>query len=257
MDSRQGSPPPPDDAAAYAIPRKEERLSLLMPVQVRTYSPKGAPWEEEALMQDVSTGGMAFRSLLPLRKGQVVQLEAPVPKSLRQFGKETDRYHVYAIVRNVLVDDEGCRIGVMFFGKEPPRGYERNPAARYLLPSDLQTERRRPKRPHPEPEAPTDPAGKRRHERFDMFVELELFHVDEWGTLLEEERTVAENISLGGARVLTNHTFAVGDVIVVREVGGAFKARAEIVGTYVGANSVRRLNLKFLDGVGPTHLVKH
>lgn len=245
------------DFAAHAIPRKEERLPLLMPVQVRTYSPKGAPWEEEALMQDVSSGGMAFRSLLPLRKGQVVQLEAPVPKGLRQFGREADRYQVYAIVRNILVDDEGCRVGVMFFGKEPPRGYDRNPAARYLLPSDLQAERRRPKRPIPEPEPPTDPAGKRRHERFDMFVDFELYHVDHWGTLLDEERTVAENVSLGGARVLTSHAFAVGHVLVVREVGGTFKARAEVVGSYVGPNGVRRLNLKFLDGAGPAHLVKH
>src|SRR5262245_32303785 len=231
---------------AYAIPRKEERLPLQLPVHVRTFSPKGLPWEEEALMQDVSPGGMAFRSRLPLRKGQVVRLAAPVPRSFRQFGREAASYQVYAIVRNVLVDDDGCRIGVMFFGKEPPRGYDTSPAARYLLPSDLQTERRRPKRPIPESAAEPDPAGKRRHERFDMFVDFELFQVDEWGTLLDEERTVAENISLGGARVLTSHGFAVGDELVVREVGGSFKARAKIVGSYVGPNGVKRLNLRFL-----------
>ncbi len=245
------------DADDYAIPRTEERINLLLPVQVRTYSPKGGPWEEEALMQDVSSGGMAFRSRLPLRKGQVVQLEAPVPKTLRQFGRDAASYRVYAIVRNVLVDDDGCRVGVMFFGKEPPRGYDQNPSARYLLPSDLQTDRREAKRPVPEPEPPVDPAGKRRHERYEVSAELELFHVDEWGTLLNEERTVTENVSLGGARVLTRRAFATGDVIVVREVGGIFKARATVVGSYLGPNGVRRLNLKFLDGVRPTHLVKH
>jgi len=244
------------EADAYAIPRKEERVTLLLPVQVRTYSPKGAPLEEEALMQDVSAGGMAFRSHLPLRKGQVVQLDGPVPKTLRQFGRESDSYTVYAIVRNILVDDDGCRVGVMFFGKEAPRGYDRNPSARYLLPSDLKAEKQQGKRPIPEPEPPVDPIGKRRHERHDVSVDVELFLVDEWGALLDEERTVTENLSVGGAAVLSKHPFAVGDVIVVREVGGPFKARAQVVGSSLGANQVRRLNLKFLDSSGSVHLVK-
>lgn len=255
MDSRQGDPPV-TEADAYAIPRKEERVTLLLPVQVRTYSPKGAPLEEEALMQDVSAGGMAFRSHLPLRKGQVVQLDGPVPKTLRQFGRESDSYTVYAIVRNILVDDDGCRVGVMFFGKEAPRGYDRNPSARYLLPSDLKAEKQQGKRPIPEPEPPVDPIGKRRHERHDVSVDVELFLVDEWGALLDEERTVTENLSVGGAAVLSKHPFAVGDVIVVREVGGPFKARAQVVGSSLGANQVRRLNLKFLDSSGSVHLVK-
>jgi PilZ domain-containing protein len=244
------------DADAFAIPRKEERVTLLLPVQVRTFAPDGAPLREEALMQDVSAGGMAFRSHLPLRKGQVVQLDGPVPRTLRQFGRDSDSYSVFAIVRNILVDDEGSRVGVMFFGKEPPRGYDRNPSARYLLPSDLQADRQRAKRPVPEPEPPVDAAGKRRHERFDVSVDLDLFLVDQWGALLDEERTVTENLSLGGARVLTGRAFAVGDVIVVREVGGPFKARAQVVSSFLGANQVRRLNLKFLDSSGTGHLVK-
>jgi hypothetical protein len=245
------------EADAYAIPRKEERVTLLLPVQVRTYSPQGAPLHEEALMQDVSSGGMAFRSHLALRKGQVVQLDGPVPRTLRQFGRDASSYTVYAIVRNILVDDDGCRVGVMFFGKEPPRGYESNPAARYLLPSDLRAERREGKRPIPEPEPPVDPAGKRRHERVDASLDVELFLVDEWGSLLDEERTVTENLSLGGARVLSSHPFGVGDIIVVREVGGPFKTRAQVVGSVMGPNQVRRLNLKFLDATAPAHLVKN
>lgn len=244
------------DADAYAIPRREERVNLLLPVQVRTYSPKGAALQEEALMQDVSAGGMAFRSHLPLRKGQVVQLEAPVPKTLRQFAREADNYTVFAIVRNILVDDDGCRVGVMFFGKEPPRGYDRNPSARYLLPSDLKADKPPGKRPIPQPEPPVDPDGKRRHERYDASVDVELFLVDEWGALLDDERTVTENLSVGGARVLSSHAFAVGDVIVVREVGGPFKARAQVVGSSLGPNQVRRLNLKFLESSGSVHLVQ-
>ena len=115
-----------------ATARREERLALLMPVKVRTYSPNGDVCEEEGLMQDVCSGGMAFRARMPLRRGQVVHLSAPVPRSMRDYGKESAAYQVYAIVRNILVDDDGCRVGVMFFGQEPPRGYARNPRALHL-----------------------------------------------------------------------------------------------------------------------------
>jgi hypothetical protein len=239
-----------------AAVRREERLALMMPVKVRTHAVDGSVCEEEALMQDVSSRGMAFRARMALRKGQVVHLSAPVPKTLRQFGHESAAYQVYAIVRNLLVDDEGCRVGVMFFGKEPPRGYERNPAARFLLPSDVRPDTTPgARRKQAEPVAPADPGGKRRHERYDVLLELELFYIDEWGTVLDQERTMAENLSLGGARVVTTHSFAVGSVVLLREVAGNFEARAEVVGSYMGPHGVRRLNLKFLDGRGPIPLV--
>jgi len=239
-----------------AAARREERLALLMPVKVRTHAPNGDVCEEEGLMQDVCSGGMAFRARLPLRKGQVVHLSAPVPKTMRNYGTDSAAYQVYAIVRNILVDDEGCRVGVMFFGREPPRGYERNPRARFLLPTDIETEPSVPR-----PNIPTGPlplidfGGNRNHERYDTIVEVELFYVDEWGTLLDRERTVAENVSLGGLRVLTTHRFAVGSVVQWREVDGSFEGRALIVGSHLGQNQVRRLNLKFLDQRRPRHLL--
>ncbi len=228
----------------------------MMPVEVRTHTPNGDVCEEEALMQDVCSGGMAFRARMPLRKGQVVHLSAPVPKSMRDYGKDAPAYQVYAIVRNILVDDDGCRVGVMFFGREPPRGYERNPLARFLLPQDVQAGPEAPKRKIPASASPSiDLAGKRSHERYDTVVELELLYVDEWGTLLDYERTVSENVSLLGARVRTTHGFAVGSVIHLKEVGGSFETRAMIVGSYIGPQRVRRLNLKFLDGRHPLHLL--
>ena len=240
-----------------AAARREERLALLMPVKVRTHAPNGDVCEEEGLMQDVCSGGMSFRARMPLRKGQVVHLSAPVPRTMREYGKDSAAYQVYAIVRNILVDDDSCRVGVMFFGREPPRGYERNPRARFLLPKDIEAEPGAPERkiPSTSPAPSIDFGGKRTHERYDTIVEVELLYVDEWGTLLDRERTVAENVSLGGARVLTTHRFAVGSVIQLRDVSGSFEGRALIVGSHVGPKQVRRLNLKFLDRRRPVHLL--
>jgi len=244
--------------------RRENRLPVSLPVAVQGYAPNGSAWEETSSTFDASPGGLSFLSLHPLVKGQVLHLALPLPKSLRQYDQNAPSYYVYAIVRNVLVDDDGSRVGVMFFGKEPPRGFERTPGARFLLPSDIAPETL------PEPAPPTPPLrvngrrplpaadarDKRLHERFDIFVNFELEQVDEWGAILAEERTVAENVSLGGTRCRTSIPFHKGDVLMLREVGGDFEARAQVVNTYVGSDRVRRVNLKFLDGRGPAHLVR-
>ena len=89
--------------------------------------------------------------------------------------------------------------------------------------------------------------------------ELRIDEFVRWGEPLDAglTRTVTENLSLGGARVLSSHPFGVSDIIVVREVGGPFKTRAQVVGSFMGPNQVRRLNLKFLDATAPAHLVKN
>ena len=228
-------------------------MALLLPVTVRAHAPNGTEEEDEALMQDVCSGGMAFRSRLALRKGQVVQLSAPVPRTYRQYGLQERNYTVYAIVRNLLVDDEGSRVGVMFFGKEPPSGYRANPSTRFVLPTDVVPDWQVPGKPTAETQR--DPGDLRRHRRFAISVDFTVEQLDEWGAVLDQERTVADNISRGGARVFTSHDFRTGDVVMVREMGGSFETRALIVGTCVGPDGVRRLNLHFLDGREPRHLV--
>jgi hypothetical protein len=227
-------------------------MDLLLPVLVKAHLPGGAVLEDEALMQDVCGGGMAFRTSMPLRKGQVVHLQAPVPRAFRKYELSARSYPVYAIVRSVLVDDEGSRVGVMFFGQEPPSGYQTNPAARYVLPNDIV----------PGWAASViakDAAGEagdlRHYPRFPIFVEFALERVDEFGAVIDEERTVAVDVSRGGARVFTTHPFRDGDVVHVRELAGSFETRAQVVGSFHGPDGVRRLNLHFLDGREPRHLV--
>jgi hypothetical protein len=77
------------------------------------------------------------------------------------------------------------------------------------------------------------------------------------GTVLQEERTIAENISRSGARVLTSMTtVGAGDVVQLVEIGGDFQTRAEVRNVYVGRDNIRRLNLRFVDGPAPDRLVK-
>jgi serine/threonine protein kinase len=92
--------------------------------------------------------------------------------------------------------------------------------------------------------------------RLDIFVNLILRRVGTLGTVLQEERTIAENVGKGGARVMTAMTsLTVGDIVHLEEVGGPFKTRAEVRGLYVGRDGIRRLNLRFVDSPAPDYLV--
>jgi hypothetical protein len=103
--------------------------------------------------------------------------------------------------------------------------------------------------------APT-PSERRRVTRLDIFVNFVVRRVGTLGTVLQEERTIAENVGRGGARVMTTMaSLAPGDIVHLEEVGGPFKTRAEVRGSYVGKDRVRRLNLRFLDSPAPDYLV--
>ena len=62
--------------------------------------------------------------------------------------------------------------------------------------------------------------------------------------------------SNAGTRCPTTLSLHKGDVLSVREIGGPFETRAQIVNTYLGNDRVRRLNLKFLDARSPSHLLR-
>jgi hypothetical protein len=243
--------------------RREERLRQSLPIRVVGYDAETGAWEELTETLDFSEGGAAFTLSRALFRGQALHLMLPLPRSLRRHDHDQPAYRIWAVVRDALVQDGGsCRVGVKYFGKDAPRGYQENPMARFLLPSDVGQEVVEPQaapaqaREPPVDEERPDPWGRRAHPRFDIFVEFAVELIDEWGAVLADERTVAENISRGGARLRTAGPFAQGDVIVLREVGGQWSSRAEIRYVGLGKDRVRRLHVQFLDGRSPSHLVR-
>jgi PilZ domain len=237
--------------------RREKRAPLHQILVFQAYNSDGSTFEDRAELCDASTRGASFLLGQPLDPGRVLHLAAPLPRRFRSFDAETPSYFVYAIVRHAKPVDDRWRVGVMFFGKEPPKGFDAHPGALYFLPTDsaqpapLGVLAQRAPAPAPEP----DPGGRRLSQRFRIFVDFVLRQVDEWGTVLAEELTVAENVSLGGACVYTSLPLRVGHVVHVQERGGSFEARAEVRDTYVGIDRIRRVSLSFLDGRGPAHLV--
>jgi hypothetical protein len=128
----------------------------------------------------------------------------------------------------------------MFLGKTPPRGFEKDPGGLFFLPTD--------------PVSTSSPKERRKWRRIDIFVNLRLKRDAPALEGPQEERTIAENISKGGARVLTSMPVGKGDVLWVEEVDGDFRTRATVKNIYVGADSIPRLNLHF-DTEAPDRLV--
>jgi hypothetical protein len=80
--------------------------------------------------------------------------------------------------------------------------------------------------------------------------------VDEWGAVLQEELTVADNVSRGGARVMTTLSFQKGDVVLLQEAGGGFATRAEVRGVSQTQPTIERLHLQFIDRQAPDRLLR-
>jgi hypothetical protein len=218
--------------------RKEPRMPLRIPVKVDGFDAAG-PWQEMTFSEDTSAGGVAFTLVHPAQFGHVFLLSLPLPKRFRQYDLTDPSYRVYAVVRRVEPAKDSTHVGVMFLGKHPPRGYEKNPTGRYLLAQDP---------------GPATRAERRAHPRHEMPYNLKLSRQDQ-GPGPQQEHTIAENLSKGGARVLTSLPVVKGDVVLVEEVGGPFRTRAEIRNIYIGKDKVPRLNLKFLDDEAPDRFI--
>jgi hypothetical protein len=219
--------------------RKDERMALRIPVKVDGYDASG-PWQEMTMSVDTSATGVAFTLRHEAQFGQVLMLSMPLPKRFRQYDLTDPSYRVYVVVRRVEKRGESSILGAMFLGKNPPRGFEKNPAGRYLLTQDP---------------APAVRAERRAHERREMPYNLKLSRTDPGAPGPQQEYTVAENLGKGGARVLTSLPVVKGDIVLVEEMAGPFRTRAEIRNIYIGKDHIPRLNLKFLDGEAPDRLI--
>jgi PilZ domain len=214
--------------------RRDERFGF--PVRVRVnggHEPGGTPWEEVTTTSDASAGGASFLMDHPLSVGEVIRLQVlpPLPETLGSFELKEPSPPVYAIVRNTILDARGRRVGVKFFS-----GVEG------LMPAA----------------APAPPLGtddRRARERYVTSVHFVVQRIDEFGAVLTEALTVAENVSGGGAQLLAPIQVARGDTLVLNEAGGAFESRAEVRNAFVDGDGLRRLNVMFLDGRSPGHLL--
>jgi hypothetical protein len=214
--------------------RRQERMTLTLPVRVQGQYPDGETWEDMTSTSDASVGGASIKLSRTVLRGQALFLSLPLPKRYRAFDLAAQTYRLYAVVCSVK---PGGELGLRFLGKNPPGGYRRNDAGLFLSP--------------PITPPTSDRRAAPRREGVFFFV---LKPTDARGSV-REETTVADNLGPGGARIKTTQVFANGEILEVREAGGTFITRASVQNVYVGDDAVWRLNLMFLDAPAPDHLI--
>lgn len=213
-------------------------MALGVPARVQGHAADGEAWEEMTTTVEASFGGASFHLRHAVEPGQVLQLSLPLPKTFRRYDVSEPSYRVYALVRNRVAGESDLRIGVFFLGRTPPKGYAENPGGRYLLPTD----------------PPPRPRERRSLPRFEAFLNMRIRREPIGSEPPQEERTVAENICLRGARVLTSLPIAKGERLTVHELDSGFETSAEVKNIYIGTDRVPRLNLHFL-AEAPARLV--
>ena len=235
--------------------RRIQRISLPLPVRVELMIDPSTQWNEITRLLDVSAFGAGFMLKRPLKRGRLVLLTIPMPRQLRSYDFSEPQYRIWAVVRrSIAVEKSGQEteysVGVAFVGKNPPAGYLENPATLYdisarskegwhLIPADLMADE-------------SDlPVHLRKQSRFHIPEELTIQKIDSAGVVLQEELTVTENISIGGAAVFTT---------IDTEVGSFFRVRSERFGVTIlsivrtkriGDDGVTRLHLEFVDRLFP------
>ena len=87
----------------------------------------------------------------------------------------------------------------------------------------------------------------RSEERHEMGIDIIIHILDDRGRIVDTEKTVTENLSRRGARLLTLTSLDVGDTITVATVDNTFHSRAIVRGAYLGPDRIRRINIEFMD----------
>ena len=213
--------------------RHDERFGV--PVNLRVnggHEPGATWWEEITVTRDASAGGASFVVDHAVSVGDVLRLQIlpPLPEVFGPHDLKDPSPPVYAVVRSSVPDANRQRVGVKFFSD-----------VEGLMPARA-------------PVPPLGTAERRERERYVTTVHFLVQQVDAAGAVVAEALTVAENISEGGAQLLGPLPVKSGDRVVVWEAGGRFVNLAEVKHAFVDEGGLRRVNIVFLDGHGPTHL---
>jgi hypothetical protein len=217
-----------------------------------------AHWNEITRLGDVSAFGAGFMLKRPLKRGRMVLLTMPMPRQLRSYDYSEPQYRIWALVRKCIPIEKPDQapeysVGVAFVGKNPPPGYSDHPAMLYdiahntsdgdglwhLTPADLMAD---------ESDLPKE---LRKQTRFHIPEELILQKVDDAMNVVEEEITVTENISIGGAAVFTSLNAEVGSFFRVKSDRFNVTILSVVRTKRVGEDGITRLHLEFIDRLFP------
>ena len=225
--------------------RIRERLALHLPVRVQGRETPHFEWAEITRLTNVTPFGAAFPLKHPTEKGRLLHMTIPMPRQLRVFDHVEDQYRIWALVRYMkatVVDGKTVfSVGVAFIGKRAPASYEIEPWKRYEIATNKFDD-------IPNPDQLLTPfVDQRASTRHHIAVDMRLEILNANGEVIENEQTVTENISAGGATLFTTLQIPQGRFIRLTSEQYRITAHAAIRGRSTGSDGIPRIHVEFID----------
>lgn len=234
--------------------RKINRISLALPLRVDTQVDLKVFWSEITRLSDVSAFGAGFNLKRPIKRGRAVQMTMPLPRQLRCFDFMEPQYRVWGIVRRCVKtqgENESYAHGVAFIGKNPPLGFNDNPAKLFDITTRSSEGLWNVMEAPLKPDESKLPKDQRRHSRFPIPETIIVELLDENGNVVNSESTVTENLSLGGASIFTTLDVPIGSFMRVISQRYSTTIISVVRGKRTGADGIPRLHLEFIDHFFP------
>lgn len=188
------------------------RGSVKLAATVKARESHDESWSEQTRLISVSRTGAGFYLARKCEVGRLVSLIAPMPKELRCYDEDRELYRVCGIVQHCSpVYGSGrteFHVGVAFIGRSFPASFQLNPCQSYRIAGMNEDGLWKVQ------EAERDFVV-RRHQRYQVPLQIELSALDAHKNMITDERAVTENISSSGAAVLTYLQLNCGDSVNV------------------------------------------
>lgn len=237
--------------------RRIQRVSLALPVRIESKVNRTYAWDEVTRLNDVSAFGAGFNLRRPLKRGRLVQMTIPLPRQLRCYDYMEPQYKVWALVRRCIPvnqnnNEETYAIGVAFIGRNPPSSYIHDPAKLYDITEISSQNLWQVVEAQENPDESELAKENRRHTRFAIPVGIVLETVDgEERITTGSEMTITENISLGGAAIMTTLETEIGAFVRVKSDQYNVSIISIVRGKRIGKDGITRLHVEFIDRFFP------
>ena len=213
----------------------------------------GASWKEAGEVFSYSTSGAGFYLPRPCRVGNLVLLRLQLPHQLRCYDHEEELYQIWGLVQScymsITPELAAYQVVVALVGKEAPSSYAGNPLQNYRICGSNENGLWR------ITESETR-FVQRRDVRYWEKIEIYLAMVDARGSTTGGEKTRTENVSMGGAAVITTMELKIGDRVKMISEEFDFSGLAVVCNTQALKGVHSKLNLQFVESKFPVQKLK-
>lgn len=210
--------------------------------------PSGDDWEELGEVTSFSSTGATIRVPRECHVGRLIWVDLPFPPHMRAYDHDKEFYRVWGLVQNCHSSPAerggASYVGIAFIGRNPPASYNADPQRSYRIcgvnddglwkVAELKSTFK-----------------PRKELRYWEPFELYLAQVDANMKTINGAKGIAENISKGGAAVLSSLDLNVGDRVKFISEQFDYSGIAVVCDKLAAKESRCRLHLKFVESDFP------